>query len=72
MGYEMTGQELITELGSKGFTLFLSGGGVGYRYAGEGMPDRERVVPILEELRRKRNEVRGLLLSSDGVSPDLD
>jgi hypothetical protein len=72
MGYEMTGQELITELGNKGFTLFLSGGGVGYSYTGSGEPDRVMVVPVLEELRRKRDEVRGLLLSQDGVGSDLD
>jgi hypothetical protein len=57
----MTGQELITELGNKGFNLFLSGGGIGYRYTGEGQPDPGMVVPILEELRRHKEEVRRLL-----------
>ena len=63
----MTGQELITELGSKGFALFLSGGRIGYRYTGEGEPDRKRVIPILEELRQKRNEILGLLISRTEV-----
>ena len=64
----MTGQELMTELGNKGITLFLSGGRIGYRYIDEGAPDREQVIPILEELRRKREEVRELLSSR---TPDL-
>jgi hypothetical protein len=68
----MTGQELITELGKKGFTLFLSGGGIGYRYTGEGEPDRERVIPILEELRMKRDEIRGLLGSPAPYASGLE
>jgi hypothetical protein len=67
----MTGQELITELENRGFTLFLSGGGIGYRYTGQGEPDREQVIPILEELRLKREEIKGLLGSPAPV-PSLD
>jgi hypothetical protein len=61
----MTGQELITEFRNNGFTLFLSGQKIGYRYTGAGDPDRARVIPMLEELRQKKEDVRKLLGDQD-------
>ncbi len=68
----MTGQELITEFRNNGFTLFLSGEKIGYRHTGAGEPDRARVIPMLEELRRKKEEVRNLLVSQAIKPPDLE
>jgi hypothetical protein len=68
----MTGQELITKLRDSGFSLFLSGEGVGYRFTGTGEPDKNQVIPILEELRKKRDEVRRLLISEEPEPKDLD
>ncbi len=67
----MTGQDLITEFRNNGFTLFLSGEGVGYSYARKGEPDRARVIPLLEELRRNKEEVKRLLLSKTIETLDL-
>jgi hypothetical protein len=68
----MTGLELITRLKVKGFPLFLSGEGVGYRYTRMGEPDKNQVIPILEELRQKRDEVRRLLISEEPEPKDLN
>jgi hypothetical protein len=68
----MYGQELITELRKMGYVLFLSGEGIGYRYTGAGEPDRARLVPMLEGLRRKKEEIRKLLVLQAGKTPDLE
>jgi hypothetical protein len=67
----MTGQELITKLRDSGFSLFLSGDGVGYRFTGVGEPDKNQVVPILEELRLRRSEVKRLLITQEPENKDL-
>jgi hypothetical protein len=67
----MTGQELITKLRDSGFSLFLSKEGIGYRFTGIGEPDKNQVIPLLEELRQKRDEVRRLLISEEPAPKDL-
>jgi hypothetical protein len=68
----MTGLELITEFKKKGYVLFLSSEKIGYHYAGVGEPDRFGVIPMLEELRQKKEEVRELLVSQNIKPQDLE
>jgi hypothetical protein len=68
----MIGQELIMELRNNGFTLFLSGERIGYRYTGTGEPDRARVITMLEELKQNKEEVRKLLVSQSTNTPDME
>ena len=58
----MTGQETIDRLVSEGIRLFLLGDQVlGYRYEGEGEPDKDKVIPLLDALKRNKTEVMELL-----------
>jgi hypothetical protein len=57
----MTGQEIIFGLASEGIRLFLSGDRVTYRYEGEGEPARDKVIPLLDALKRNKTEIMELL-----------
>ena len=57
----MTGREIIDRLASEEFRLFLSGERVAYRYEGEGEPERDKVLPLLDALKRNKSEVMELL-----------
>jgi hypothetical protein len=53
--------EAAGRLRSLGYSIFLEGESLRYRYSGEDAPDVEKAIPLLHELRAHKEELKDIL-----------
>jgi len=62
---------ILDNLKSLGYDMEIREGNIRLSYRGEGKPDREKVIPLIEELKSKKNEaIRELQKGEEPVSDE--